>query len=156
MWLREGTTKHCLSIFILIYCQLQLRLSLRAKEVPHQLKTVPKSVPVDVEATRFGSKLYALVIMLDTAFCSSFSKSLALLDPVLGVQISCKTIATIRRNVWYSTGALLERSIHATGPRAATSLKKLRCCVPAPKMGKVSTCMPSHLNLRSWSLIQHA
>ena len=68
----------------------------------------------DVEATRFGSKLCTLVIMLDTTFCSSFSKFLALLDQVLGVQISCKTIATIRRNVWYATGARLDRPINAT------------------------------------------
>jgi hypothetical protein len=41
------------------------------------------------------------VVLLDSAFPLSFSKSQALLDQVLGVQIICRTIATISRDVWH-------------------------------------------------------
>ena len=43
-----------------------------------------------------GPKLSALVGLLDSAFPSSFSKTQALLDQLLGLQISRWTIATIR------------------------------------------------------------
>jgi transposase len=50
-----------------------------------------------VEATSYGPKLSALVGLLGSAFPLSFSKSQVLLDQLLGVEISCGTIATIRQ-----------------------------------------------------------
>ena len=55
------------------------------------------TLPADVEATRYGPKLSALVGLLGSAFPLSFSKTQVLLDQLLGVEISCGTIATIRR-----------------------------------------------------------
>jgi transposase len=57
------------------------------------------TLPADVEATRYGPKLSALVGLLGSAFPLSFSKTQALLDQLLGVKISCGTIATIRRSL---------------------------------------------------------
>jgi hypothetical protein len=56
-----------------------------------------------VEATSYGPKLSALVGLLGSAFPLSFSKTQALLDQLMGVEISCGTIATIRRSL---SGAL--------------------------------------------------
>jgi len=74
------------------------------------------SVPAEVETTRFGSMLSALMVLQDSAFPCSFSKSKAPLVPILGVQISYQTIATIRRDVWHLTGAGLDHPIAATAP----------------------------------------
>jgi len=57
------------------------------------------TVPADVEATRYGPKLSALVGLLGSAFPLSFSMTQALLDQLLGVEISCGSIATIRRGL---------------------------------------------------------
>ena len=40
------------------------------------------------------------MVLLDSAFPLSFSKSQVLLDQVLGVQIICRTIAAFSRGVW--------------------------------------------------------
>jgi transposase len=56
-------------------------------------------LPADVEATSYGPKLSALVVLLGSAFPLSFSKTQVLLDQLLGVEISCGTIATIRRGL---------------------------------------------------------
>jgi hypothetical protein len=61
------------------------------------------TLPADVEATSYGPKLSALVGLLGSALPLSFSKTQALLDQLLGVEISCGTIATIRRGL---SGAL--------------------------------------------------
>ncbi len=66
------------------------------------------TLPADVEATSYGPKLSALVGLLGSAFPLSFSKTQALLDQLLGVEISCGTIATIRRGL---SGAL-EQPMH--------------------------------------------
>ena len=57
------------------------------------------TLPADVEATRYGPRLSALVGMLGSAFPLSFSKTQALLNQLLGVEISCGTIATIRQRL---------------------------------------------------------
>jgi transposase len=57
------------------------------------------TLPADVEATRYGPRLSALVGLLGSAFPLSFSKTQALLDQLLGVKISCGTIATIRQRL---------------------------------------------------------
>jgi transposase len=57
------------------------------------------TLPADVEATRYGPKLSALVGLLGSAFPLSFSKTQALLSQLLGVEISCGTIAKIRRGL---------------------------------------------------------
>ena len=66
------------------------------------------TLPADVIATRYGPKLSALVGLLGSAFPLSFSKTQALLDQLLGVEISCGTIATIRRGL----SAALEQPIN--------------------------------------------
>jgi hypothetical protein len=57
------------------------------------------TLPADVEATRYGPRLSALVGLLGSAFPLSFSKTQALLNQLLGVEISCGTIATIRQRL---------------------------------------------------------
>jgi transposase len=57
------------------------------------------SLPADVEASHYGPRLSALVGLLGSAFPLSFSKTQALLDQLLGVEISCGTIATIRHRL---------------------------------------------------------
>jgi len=62
-------------------------------------------LPVDVESSRYGPRLSALVGLLGSAFPLSFSKTQALLDQLLGVEISLGAIATIRQRL----SAALER-----------------------------------------------
>jgi transposase len=57
------------------------------------------TLPADVEATRYGPRLSALVGLLGSAFPLSFSKTQALLGQLLGVEISRGTLATIRRDL---------------------------------------------------------
>ena len=62
-----------------------------------------------------GPKLSALVGLLDSAFPSSFSKTQALVDQLLGLQISRWSIATIRQvscTTWSRPGS----PITATAP----------------------------------------
>jgi transposase len=56
-------------------------------------------LPADVESSRYGPRLSALVGLLGSAFPLSFSKTQALLNQLLGVEISCGTIATIRQRL---------------------------------------------------------
>ena len=57
------------------------------------------TLPADVEAARYGPRLSALVGLLGSAFPLSFSKTQALLDQLLGVEISLGAIATIRQRL---------------------------------------------------------
>jgi len=66
------------------------------------------TLPVDVEASRYGPRLSALVGLLGSAFPLSFSKTQALLDQLLGVEISRGAIATIRQRL----SAALEQPMH--------------------------------------------
>jgi transposase len=66
------------------------------------------TLPVDVEASRYGPRLSALVGLLGSAFPMSFSKTQALLDQLLGVEISRGAIATIRQRL----SAALEQPMH--------------------------------------------
>jgi transposase len=50
------------------------------------------TMPADVEAARYGPRLSALVDLLGSAFPLSFSKTQALLNQLLGVEISCGAI----------------------------------------------------------------
>jgi transposase len=54
------------------------------------------TLPLDVEASRYGPRLSALVGMLGSTFPLSFSKTQALLEQLLGVTISRSAIAAIR------------------------------------------------------------
>jgi transposase len=54
------------------------------------------ALPADVEASHYGPRLSDLVGLLGSAFPLSFSKTQALLDQLLGVEISRGAIATIR------------------------------------------------------------
>jgi transposase len=56
-------------------------------------------LPADVEASHYGPRLSALVGLLGGAFPLSFSKTQALLDQLVGVQISRGAIATIRKRL---------------------------------------------------------
>jgi transposase len=57
------------------------------------------TLPADVEASRYGPRLSALVGMLGSAFPLSFSKTQALLEQLLGVTISRSAIAAIRERL---------------------------------------------------------
>ena len=57
------------------------------------------TLPADVEASHYGPRLSALVGLLGSAFPLSFSKTQALLDQLLGVEISRGAIATIRQRM---------------------------------------------------------
>jgi transposase len=65
------------------------------------------TLPADLEATRYGPRLSALVGLLGSAFPLSFSKTQALLDQLLGVEISRGAIAAIRQRL----SAALEQSM---------------------------------------------
>jgi transposase len=56
-------------------------------------------MPAEVEASRYGSRLSALVGLLVSAFPLSFRKSQALLNQLLGVEISRGAIATIPERI---------------------------------------------------------
>ena len=57
------------------------------------------TLPADVEASPFGPKLSALVGLLGSFFPLSFSKTQALLDQLLGVEISRGAIARVRQRL---------------------------------------------------------
>ncbi|CAK6688803.1 IS66 family transposase ISCysp4 [Synechococcus sp. CBW1107] len=57
------------------------------------------SLPAEVEVSHYGPRLSALVGLLGSAFLLSFSKTQALLDQLLGVQISRGAMATIRQRL---------------------------------------------------------
>jgi hypothetical protein len=57
------------------------------------------TLPPDVEASHYGSRLSAFVALMGSAFPLSFSKAQALLDQLLGVEISRGAIATIRERI---------------------------------------------------------
>jgi transposase len=56
-------------------------------------------LPADVEPTRYGPRLSALVGLLGSAFPLSFGKTQALLNQLLGVEISRGAIAAIRQRL---------------------------------------------------------
>jgi transposase len=58
------------------------------------------TLPADVDASHYGPRLSALVGLLGSAFPLSFSKTQALLDQLLGIEIIRGAIATIRK--WIS------------------------------------------------------
>jgi transposase len=57
------------------------------------------TLPPDAEASHYGPRLSALVGLLGSAFPLSFSKTQALLDQLLGVEMSRGAIATIRQRL---------------------------------------------------------
>jgi transposase len=57
------------------------------------------TLPADVEASPYGPRLSALVGLLGSAFPLSFSKTQALLDQLLGVEMSRGAIAKIRERL---------------------------------------------------------
>jgi transposase len=57
------------------------------------------TLPAEVEASPYGPRLSALVGLLGSAFPLSFSKTQALLNQLLGVEISRGAIATIRERI---------------------------------------------------------
>jgi transposase len=65
--------------------------------------------PADVEPSRFGPRLSALVGLLGSAFPLSFSKTQALLDQLLGVEISRGAIAAIRQRPTSKTKSCAQR-----------------------------------------------
>ncbi|QPN70683.1 IS66 family transposase [Synechococcus sp. CBW1108] len=65
-------------------------------------------LPADVEASQYGPRLSALVGLLGSAFPLSFTKTQALLDQLLGVEISRGAIAAIRQRL----STALEQPVH--------------------------------------------
>jgi transposase len=57
------------------------------------------TLPADVDASSYGPRLSALVGLLGSAFPLSFSKTQALLDQLLGIEISRGAIARIRQRL---------------------------------------------------------
>ncbi|WP_255517701.1 IS66 family transposase [Synechococcus sp. CBW1108] len=57
------------------------------------------TLPADVEASHYGPRLSALVGLLGSAFPLSFSKTQALLQQLVGVEISCGAIARVRQRL---------------------------------------------------------
>jgi transposase len=57
------------------------------------------TLPADVEASPYGPRLSALVGLLGSAFPLSFSKTQALLDQLLGVEMSRGAIAKVRERL---------------------------------------------------------
>ncbi len=57
------------------------------------------TLPADVEASHYGPRLSALVGLLGSAFPLSFSKTQALLDQLLGIEMSRGAIAAIRERI---------------------------------------------------------
>ena len=57
------------------------------------------TLPADIEASHYGPRLSALVGLLGSAFPLSFSKTQALLQQLVGVEMSRGAIATIRERI---------------------------------------------------------
>ena len=57
------------------------------------------TLPADVEASHYGPRLSALVGLLGSAFPLSFSKTQALLQQLVGVEMSCGAIARVRQRL---------------------------------------------------------
>ena len=57
------------------------------------------SLPAEVEVSHYGRRLSALVGLLGSAFPLSFSKTQALLNQLLGLEISRSAIATVRQRL---------------------------------------------------------
>ena len=57
------------------------------------------TLPADVEASHYGPRLSALVGLLGSVFPLSFSKTQALLQQLVGVEMSCGAIARVRQRL---------------------------------------------------------
>jgi transposase len=71
------------------------------------------TLPADVETSRYGPRLSALVGLVGSAFPLSFSKTQALLNQLLGVEISRGAIATIRHRLSAVLAAPMEEALAA-------------------------------------------
>jgi hypothetical protein len=67
--------------------------------IVHRATSTCATLPADVEASPYGPRFIALVGLLGSAFPLSFSKTQALLDQLLGVEISRGAIASIRKRL---------------------------------------------------------
>jgi transposase len=70
-------------------------------------------LPVDVEPSRYGPRLSGLVGLLGSAFPLSFGRTQALLDQLLGVEISRGAIATIRARLSAALQQAVEEALEA-------------------------------------------
>ncbi len=66
---------------------------------PYCSTSICAVLPAEVEASRYGPRPSALVVLLGSAFPLSFSKTQALLDQLLRVEISRGAIAAIRQRL---------------------------------------------------------
>ena len=80
---------------------------------------------MDVEPSRYGPRLSALVGLLGSAFPLSFSKTQALLDQLLGVEISRGAIATIRQRLSAALAQPMAEALDAA-PTTASGLRRRR------------------------------
>jgi transposase len=70
-------------------------------------------LPADVEASHYGPRLSGLVGLLGSAFPLSFGRTQALLDQLLGVEISRGAIATIRARLSAALQQPMEEALEA-------------------------------------------
>ena len=70
-------------------------------------------LPADVEASPYGPRLSALVGLLGSAFPLSFSKTQALLDQLLGVEMSRGAIARVRQRLSAALAAPMAQALEA-------------------------------------------
>jgi transposase len=71
------------------------------------------TLPPDVEPSRYGPRLSSLVGLLGSAFPLSFGRTQALLDQLLGVEISCGAIAAIRARLSAALQQAVEEALEA-------------------------------------------
>lgn len=94
---------------------------------------------MNVEPSRYGPRLSALVGLLGSAFPLSFSKTQALLDQLLGVEISRGAIARIREQLSTALAQSMTEALQAARQQPVAYLvdEVLRAAVepvPPPAM----------------------
>jgi len=103
------------------------------------------TLPADVEATRYGPKLSALVGLLGIVFPLSFSKAQVLLDHLPGVKISCGTIATIRQGLSAVLEQPMNQAIAFSRHQPVLNFMTKSCALrlkPAPSQAKGMAAIP--------------
>ncbi|MDM7938194.1 MAG: IS66 family transposase zinc-finger binding domain-containing protein [Cyanobium sp. CZS 48M] len=84
-------------------------------------------LPADVELSRYGPRLSALVGLLGSAFPLSFSKTQALLDQLLEVKISRGAIAAIRQRLSAALELPMAEALQAARQQSVAYVDEHRC-----------------------------
>jgi len=72
------------------------------------------TLPADVDASHYGPRLSALVGLLGSAFPLSFSKTQALLQQLVGVEMSCGAIARVHQRLSAALAEPMAQVLEAT------------------------------------------